>query len=58
VDQLVGRRLQDFAALVTRDDITPAVADEMMQFWLTHRLPPSSSSPARPAPDMQTSYAA
>ena len=38
LEQLVGRRLQDFAALVTRDTITPAVADEMMQFWLTHRL--------------------
>lgn len=38
LEQVVGRRLQDFAALVTRDDITTDVADEMMQFWLTHRL--------------------
>ena len=38
LERVVARRLQNFAALVNRDGVRVDVADEMMTFWLTHRL--------------------
>jgi AcrR family transcriptional regulator len=38
LERVVARRLQNFAALVNRDGVRADVADEMMTFWLTHRL--------------------
>ncbi|MFG1626395.1 TetR/AcrR family transcriptional regulator [Kribbella sp. NPDC049227] len=38
LEQVVGRRVEDFASLVKRDGTTTDVADEMMRFWLQYRL--------------------
>jgi AcrR family transcriptional regulator len=38
LERVVGRRLQNFAALVYRDGVHADVAEEMMNFWLAHRL--------------------
>ena len=38
LERVVARRLQNFAALVSRDGVRADIADEMMRFWLAHRL--------------------
>jgi AcrR family transcriptional regulator len=37
-EDVVGRRVRTFAGLVRDDDVATDVADEMMTFWLAHRL--------------------
>jgi AcrR family transcriptional regulator len=38
LERVVARRLQNFATLVDRDHVPADVAEEMMAFWLAHRL--------------------
>jgi AcrR family transcriptional regulator len=38
LERIVGRRVQTFATLLTQDSVATDVADEMMSFWIAHRL--------------------
>jgi hypothetical protein len=38
LERVVGHRLHDFAGLVDREGTTAEAAEEMMTFWLRHRL--------------------
>jgi AcrR family transcriptional regulator len=37
-ESVVGRRVRSFTRLLRDDDVATDVADEMMDFWLAHRL--------------------